>query len=118
VLDRFAEAADSDDRHTLVAEIVDDPWRALDALIHHEHSSLFGTEELIQSSEELLIGSRVWSGVGTKYLAPELIARPRESSVEITQTGTCLVDKSFLSRSSTRHPSMSGRKMSSVIACG
>ena len=40
------------------------------------------------------------------------------SSVEITQTGMWRVARSFLSRSSTRQPSMSGRKMSSVIAVG
>ena len=49
---------------------------------------------------------------------PSASARSRASSVEMTQTGMCRVARSFLSRSSTRQPSMSGRKMSSVIAVG
>ena len=49
---------------------------------------------------------------------PARSARSRASSVEITQTGMWRVARSFFSRSSTRQPSMSGRKMSSVIADG
>ena len=49
---------------------------------------------------------------------PSSSARSRASSVETTHTGMWRVARSFFSRSSTRQPSMSGRKMSSVIAAG
>ena len=57
----------------------------------------------------------LWIGLARNAHAPPRQARSRASSVEITQTGMWRVAMSFLSRSSTRQPSMSGRKMSSVI---
>src|SRR5437868_5297280 len=58
------------------------------------------------------------SGLVRKPMAPELSARWRESSVDTTQIGMCRVARSPLSRSRMRQPSMSGRKMSSVITEG
>ncbi len=60
----------------------------------------------------------VWIGLATKASAPDSRARSRASSVEMTHTGMWRVATSFLRRSRTRQPSMSGRKMSSVRACG
>src|SRR5438445_360014 len=57
-------------------------------------------------------------GLATKVRAPEFKARSRASSVEMTHTGMCRVARSFLSRSRTRQPSISGRKMSSVRTLG
>ena len=48
----------------------------------------------------------------------KLEARPCASSVEMMHTGMCRVVMSFLSRSMTRQPSISGRQISSVIASG
>ena len=62
--------------------------------------------------------SLLWTGLATNECAPELSARSRDSSVEITATGMWRVAASFFRRCSTRQPSMSGRNRSSVMAVG
>ena len=62
--------------------------------------------------------SRDTSGLEMKPIAPESSARSRASSVDTTHTGMWRVERSALSRSSTRQPCMSGRKMSSVSTAG
>ncbi len=78
-----------------------------------------------RSTNSMQLGQRLVHGVlaiaaawrGTRS-RPACSARSRASSVETTHTGMCRVAGSFFSRSSTRQPSMSGRRMSSVIAIG
>ena len=62
--------------------------------------------------------SRLLIGLSSTASAPYRAARSWAVSVDMMQTGMCRVVMSFLSRSMTRQPSISGRQISSVIASG
>ena len=108
-LQRALAVRNTGDLNIVSLKILDDLFAPGFVRFDHQQAFDAAADVITQMRYERVQGIFAVTGLGRNAKAPLLNARSRESSVEMTHTGMCRLARLFLSRSSTRHPSMSGK---------